>query len=379
MSPSTRRFVVAAATLSLVAVSVVGVLGCERADGGADAQQGPPPAVVETVVVEPEDVRDVLEFVGQLDSAYSVVLAPEVSGVVERIAFEEGTLVEKGEPLIYLRDAEQRARVREAEANLSLTRSQYQRAQELAEQRATSVAGLDRARAEFEIAAARLDLAKVELARTVVRAPFDGMVGARLVSPGERVSPGSDRSFGGGDGGGPGPSGLVRIDSLDEMELVFTLPETVMALAREGLDVELEVSPHPGEKFPGTVYFIDPRVDAISRRVLVKARVPNPEHKLRPGLFAELEVEISSREGALMVPEDAVVYGREGVYVWRIEDAQAVQVPVEIGVRQPGRVELRSGVRAGDRIVSAGTHKLRVGSPVRDLARHEDDGEIGES
>jgi membrane fusion protein (multidrug efflux system) len=362
------------------AVATLFALGCGLADQQTDQQHGPPPPVVETIVVQPEDVRDVLEFVGQLDSAYSVVLAPEISGVVESIAFEEGSLVEKGEPLIYLRDAEQRARVREAEANVSLTRSNYKRAKELAEQRATSVAGLDRARAEFEIAAARLDLAKVELSRTVVRAPFNGVVGARLVSPGERVSPGRDRDSGGeGGGGGSGPSGLVRIDSLDEMELVFTLPETVMALAREGMKVELEVSPHPGEKFPGTVYFVDPRVDAVSRRVLVKARVPNPEHKLKPGLFAELQVLISSRENAIMVPEDAIVYGREGVFVWRIENGQAVQVPVEIGIRQPGRVELRSGVEPGDRIVSAGTHKLRVGSPVRDLARQQDDEGIGES
>jgi membrane fusion protein (multidrug efflux system) len=192
-----------------------------------------------------------------------------------------------------------------------------------------------------------------------------------MVSPGERVSPGSDRESGGeGGGGGGGSSGLVRIDSLDEMELIFTLPETVMSLAHEGVKVDLHVSPFPDESFGGTVYFVDPRIDATSRRVLVKARVPNPEHKLRPGLFATLQVEISSRAGALMVPEDAIVYGRDGVFVWRIEDGLAVQVPVELGIRQPGRVELRKGVKPGDRIVSAGTLKLRPGSPVRDLAQH---------
>jgi membrane fusion protein (multidrug efflux system) len=354
-------------------------LACGIEDVESANTHGPPPAVVETVLIEAEDVEDVLEFVGQLDSAHSVILKPEISGIVESVSFKEGTAVKKGDPLVRLKDAEQRARVREAEATRRLTKNQYDRARLLAERSAESTAGLERALAEYEIAGARLELAKIQLNRTVVRAPFDGVVGSRLVSPGERVSPGSDRDFGSdGGGGGGGPSGLVRIDSLDEMELIFTLPETVMAIARTGVKVQLRVSPFPGESFGGEIYFVDPRIDATSRRVLVKARVPNPEHKLRPGLFATLKVEISSRLGALMVPEDAVVYGRDGVFVWRIVDGEAVQVPVELGIRQPGRVELRSGVKAGERVVSAGTHKLRPGSAVRDLARHSDPGETDE-
>jgi membrane fusion protein (multidrug efflux system) len=147
-----------------------------------------------------------------------------------------------------------------------------------------------------------------------------------------------------------------------------------MELARIGVQVEVRVAPYPDESFRGIIYFVDPRIDTTSRRVLVKARIPNPEHKLRPGLFAELVVEIASRPGALMVPEEAVMYGRDGTYVWRLEDEQAVRVPVELGIRQPGRVELTSGVRAGDRIVTAGTHKVRPGSIVRDATRDDDTG-----
>jgi membrane fusion protein (multidrug efflux system) len=367
---------VRASSLRIVLVATL-ALACGYEDLAVVGANGPPPAVVETVLVEPEDVRDLLEFVGQLDSANSVILKPEISGVVDSISFEDGTPVKKGAPLIHLRDAEQRARVREAEATVRLTRNQYDRARSLAERSAESTAGLERALAEYEIAGARLELAKIQLDRTVVRAPFDGVVGSRMVSPGERVNPGFDR--GPGSEGGGRASGLVRIDSLDEMELIFTLPETVMGLARKGVKVEMRVSPFPGESFEAMVYFVDPRVDTISRRVLVKARVPNPEHKLRPGLFATLTVEVSSRIGALMVPEDAIVYGRDGVSVWRIVNEQAVKVPVELGIRQAGRVELRAGVNAGDRVVSAGTHKLRPGSAVRDVARLEDGAEADDS
>jgi membrane fusion protein (multidrug efflux system) len=346
--------------------------GCQDSADTDGDRSGPPPAFVETVMLEPEDVEDILEFVGQLDSAHSVVLKPEISGVVAAILFEEGKAVEKAAPLVQLRDSEQRARLREAEATVSLTRSRYQRARNLVEQNAESEAGLEAAKAEYEIARAHLDLAKIQLDRTLVRAPFDGVVGARMVSPGERVNPGFDRGGPGGGGGRRGgggeASGLVRIDSLDEMELIFTLPEPVMALAREGVRVSVRVAPFPGESFGGVIYFVDPRVDATSRRVLVKARVPNPEHKLRPGLFAKLTLEISSRKDALMVPEDAVVYGRDGTFVWRIVDGLAVSAPVELGIRQPGRVELRSGVHPGERVVSAGTHKLRSGSRVNDVS-----------
>jgi membrane fusion protein (multidrug efflux system) len=343
------------------------VIGCESQDSAEGGPPGPPAPVVTTVVVSPEDVHDTVELVGQLDSVYSVILKPEISGVVASIVFEEGAAVKEGDALVHLRDREQRARLREARANVALALTSYDRARSLEARNVQSTAALESAEAELEIAKARLDLASLQLDRTVVRAPFDGVAGPRMVSPGERVNPGGERGPGGGGGDA---SGLVRIDSLDEMELVFAIPETVMALVRTEMKVELRVAPFPGETFAGHIYFVDPRVNATSRHVLAKARIPNAEHKLRPGLFAKLDVEVAKREAALMVPEEAVVYGRDGTFVWRVVDDRAEQVPVELGIRQPGRVELRSGVQAGDRVVSAGTHKVRPGGVVRDVASH---------
>lgn len=353
-----------AAISTLMIVTALSGLACGRPDSTASGAQGPPPPVVETLIIAPEDVIEMVDFVGQLDSAHSVVLKPEIAGVVSSITFEEGQPVLRGAALLHLRNDEQRARVREAQATVKLARNSYQRMRSLSQRSAASDADLERALAQYEIASARLDLAKIQLDRTVVRAPFDGVTGPRLVSPGERVHPGGE----GGPGGGGEPSGLVRIDSLDEMELVFSLPETVMSLARIGVRVEVHVAPFPDETFHGIIYFVDPRIDTTSRRVLVKARMPNPEHKLRPGLFAKLSVKIQSRNGAMMVPETAVLYGRDGTYVWRVVDQLAVRVPVELGIRQAGRVELRAGVSVGDRIVSAGTHKVKPGSVVSEVA-----------
>ena len=354
---------------AIVAMAAMLAIGCGSQDSSEGGPPGPPAPVVTTVLVSPEEVHDMVELVGQLDSVNSVILKPEISGVVASIAFEEGAAVKEGDALVHLRDREQRARLREARANVALALTSYERAQSLEARNVQSTAALESAEAELEIAKARLDLASLQLDRTVVRAPFDGVTGPRMVSPGERVNPGGDR----GPGGSGDASGLVRIDSLDEMELVFAVPETVMALVRTDMKVALRVAPFPGEIFEGHIYFVDPRVNATSRRVLAKARIPNPEHKLRPGLFAKLDVEVAKREAALMVPEDAVVYGRDGTFVWRVVDNRAEQVPVELGIRLPGRVELRSGVQAGDRVVSAGTHKVRPGSVVRDVASHQAD------
>jgi membrane fusion protein (multidrug efflux system) len=136
-----------------------------------------------------------------------------------------------------------------------------------------------------------------------------------------------------------------------------------------GRKVELTTAPYPGEKFTGEVFFVAPTLDPATRRLLLKAWVPNLDRRLRPGLFADLKLTLGERPDALLVPEEAVVYDRQGTYVWRLgEGGLAERTPVAVGAHRDGRVELKSGVRAGDVIVSAGTHKVTQGAPVRAVA-----------
>ena len=122
----------------------------------------------------------------------------------------------------------------------------------------------------------------------------------------------------------------------------------------------------PGEGFPGEVYFISPTVDPATRRLLLKAWVPNAEHKLKPGMFANVDVEIAYRQEALLVPESALVYDRHGVYLWRLAEEEAAEkIPVEIGVRQQGEVEIIAGISPGDSVVVTGTNKVKAGSRIR--------------
>ena len=252
--------------------------------------------------------------------------------------------------LVRLRNAEQQARLAEAQANLALARQESARADKLRNRDAVSVAARDRAKAELAVARARVDLARIELERTEIRAPFDGVVGVALVDPGDRVD--DDTS-------------LIQIDAIERLQVTFALTEHAIALTLPGSRVFIKVAPYPGELFPGEVFYVSPTIEAATRRVYMKAWVENSDRRLRAGLFANVDLEIARRENAILVPESAVVFDRQGTYVWRVdEEGVPTRTPIDLGLRQEGRVEVTTGLRAGDQIVVAGTHKVMDGQRV---------------
>jgi membrane fusion protein (multidrug efflux system) len=240
--------------------------------------------------------------------------------------------------------------VREAEAMLGLARHVHRRTRELASREAVSQAQQDRVAAELAVAEAKLDVARVALERTRVRAPFDGVVGSRLVAPGDRVT---------------SKDAIVQIDAVDRLQVSFGISEFGILFAREGAPVEIRVAPYPDAVFPGQVFYVSPALDPATRRVVVKAWVGNADRRLRPGLFANVDLEIARRDGALVVPESAVVFDREGTYVWKVDAEQVAQrVPVQVGLRKGGRVEVKLGLQPGDAVVTTGTHKVVAGKKV---------------
>lgn len=352
MAPSRRRrnpLLVGgcAGLLSLTLLAGCGGGGAD--DAGPDG--GPEATTVDIVRIEPELLRNVAEIPGQLTAEMTVVIVPETEGVVETIEVPEGDRVEAGQVLVRLRDDEQRARLREAEAERNLAAAVYKRTRSLATRNVSSAAQLERAEAELQVARSRVEAAKVELERTTIRAPFDGEIGDYQIALGDRVTPDDE---------------LVRIDALDRLQLRFTLPEIAVGRVQPGIPVTIEVAPYPERRFHGEVYFVSPTLDAEARRILIKAWMPNPDHLLRPGLFAEIEAEIDRREDALLVPESALLYGLDGTFVWRVDaEDRAERVPVQVGLRDAGRVEVVGGLVAGDRVVATGIHKVSSGSRLR--------------
>ena len=319
---------------------------------GADAAGAPhgPPVTVEAMRVEAASLRDVATFGGQLSAENSVKVKAETSGIVEEILFAEGQQVARGDVLVQLRDDEQAARLREAEATLALARHVDTRTRELERREAVSEAQRDRVAADLAVAEARVEVARVALDRTRVRAPFDGVVGMRLVAPGDRIT---------------AKDALVQIDAVDRLQVTFAIAEVGILFAHVGAPVGVKVGPYGDEIFPGEVFFVSPSIEPSTRRVIVKAWVPNAQRRLRPGLFANIDLEVGLRERAIVVPESAVIFDREGTYVWKLDaENVATKVPVQLGLRRDGRVEVTLGLAPGDAIVTTGTHKVMAGKKV---------------
>ncbi len=309
-----------------------------------------PPTVVEILRVEPRAIQLTADIPGQLAAEKSVEVKSEIDGVVASIEFQEGQTAREGDVLFRLRDHEQRAVLREAQAALALARAVHNRTRVLTERDISSAAQLDSARAELDVAKARVARARVELDRTTIRAPFDGAVGVRLVDEGDRVS---------------AEIPLVRIDAVDRLQLLFSVVETYSARVRPGIPVKIRVAPYPDETFPGEIFFVSPTLDPALRRLPCKAWIPNPDGRLRPGLFAKIVAELAERQEAIMIPESALLYGLEGPFVWTVDDDNRPHTTlVELGERQDGEVEIVTGLRPGDRVVSSGVHKVMEGAPL---------------
>jgi membrane fusion protein (multidrug efflux system) len=276
---------------------------------------------------------------------------PEIEGILDAIHFAEGDHVAKGTPLFTLRDEQQRAELAQAEASLKLAEATYRRTATLKSQDVSSEAQLERAQAELAVAKARVEVSRVGLERMTVRAPFDGLMGALWVSPGDRVTR---------------DTVLTQADAITRLQLLFYLPEQAVSVVRPGIPVNIKVAPYPDDRFAGEVYFVSPTLEAEGRRILVKAWIPNPDRRLRPGLFAEIEAEIARKDDALLVPDSALVYDLEGTFLWKIDaESRAHRVPIEVGLRQEGRVEVAKGLAPGDVVVAAGIHKVKDGQKVR--------------
>ncbi|MBF0304535.1 MAG: efflux RND transporter periplasmic adaptor subunit [Alphaproteobacteria bacterium] len=309
----------------------------------------PPPVAVEVAAVKTAPLARRLQAVGTLRSNESVVLRPEVAGRVARIEFDEGQAVRQGQLLVSLDDTVAAAEVKEAEAQLALSETNANRAEKLFRQNAGTERSRDEAAAQVRVDRARLEVARAQLAKTRIMAPFDGIVGLRKVSVGAYVLPGAD---------------IANLESIQTLKVDFRVPEVFLAAVRPGQTLQVAADAFPKQAFEGRVYAIDPLIDEAGRSILLRARVDNAAGALRPGLFVRVALVVDEVLDALVVPEEALVpRGRETV-VFRVVDGKAQPAPVETGRRRDGVVEIVKGVAAGDKVVTAGHMKLRPGAPV---------------
>ena len=322
---------------------------------GGDAPAAQPPAAggfavpVEAVTVAIERVDLTIPAVGSLRSNESVVLSPEIAGRVVEILGEEGQAVTAGTPIARLDQSVYKAEIAEIEANLALSRANFKRADELLKKSAGTARARDEAEAEMRVNEAKLASSNARLEKTVIAAPFDGVLGLRSVSVGQYLAEGDP---------------IFKLEAIDPLKVDFRVPEVYFGNVRIGQTIKVTVDALPGDPIAGNVYAIDPLIDEQGRAIVVRAAIANKDRRLRPGLFARVALVYNTIESALLVPEQAIVPMGEDKFVFKVVDGKAVQTKVTIGERLLGRAEIRSGLAAGDTVVTAGQLKIRDGAEV---------------
>jgi len=311
---------------------------------------------VETAPVTVGPIERRLTAVGSLRSFESVVIRPEIAGRIAEFRFEEGERVEQGQPLVVLDDSVWRAVVEQVQAALELSQANYDRAVDLLERKVGTSKARDEAFSQMRVDQAELELAKARLDKSAITAPFDGVVGLRKVSVGDFVNMGDD---------------IVNLEQIDPLKADFRVAESYLGAVRPGQRIELGVDAFPGQAFTGEVYAIDPLIDEAGRSILLRAKLPNPDHVLRPGLFARVTLVLNEREGAIQVPEQALVPQGQDQFVFKVEDGKAAFTKVTTGIRREGMVEIIEGLAPEDEVVTAGQLKIRDGAEVQPVPQAE--------
>jgi membrane fusion protein (multidrug efflux system) len=305
---------------------------------------------VEVAVARTDTVVDAILATGQVEAMQAIELRPDVEGRIAEILVREGAYVQRGTPLFKVDDAELKAQVARAEADRDLATQSLTRTRDLLAQRASSQSELERAEATARSNEAQLELLKVRLARTTVRAPFTGVVGQRSVSLGDYVTT---------------DTRLLSLQTVTPQRASFQVPERYADQLKVGQRVTFRVAALRGREFVGRVDFVDPVVQLPGRTITVKASTPNPKRELQSGMFIEARLATAVRPDAVIIPEDAIIALQGSTFVWVIANGKATRRQADIGVRTPGFVEARSGVEPGDQVVVGGQERLGEGAPVR--------------
>lgn len=349
--------------LLLVAIFAAGLvvwtLNNIRKGKAIGAKFAPPPAAVTTVVAKAQTWQPVLSAVGSLKAVNGVLLSTDLAGIVAEIAFESGSPVKKGDVLVKLDTKQEDAQLRSAIAKLTLAKTDLERKRDLMAKKAIAESDFDSAQSQLSQMEASVEEMKALVARKLIAAPFDGIVGIRQASLGQYLQPGAP---------------IVPVESLDPIYVEFALPQQHFDDIAVGKTLRVGATGITGKNFEGQITAIDSRIDEKTRNVTVQGTIRNPDHALRPGMFVSVEVLLPETEGVLAIPSSAISYAPFGNSVYVVRDTQAAdgkpgkfveQQFVKLGPRRGDQVSILSGIKDGDEIVSSAVFKLRPSAPVQ--------------
>jgi membrane fusion protein (multidrug efflux system) len=322
-------------------------------------QHSMPASAVSTYEARMENWKPVIESIATLAPVQGVTVSADADGPITKIHVESGAMVHAGDPLMEIDSSVERAQLKATEAQLVLARLNSKRAGDLMEKNTISQAELDQATAQLNQAESAVAALKATIDKKFVRAPFDGRVGIRLVNLGQFVSRGQ---------------ALAPLQKLDSLYVNFKIPQRLLSQLSIGQKVSVMVDAFAGTRFDATITAIDTEVDSASRNFSVQATLDNAEQKLRPGMFAQVQVELPSDAERVILPATAISYAPYGDSVFIVEKVKGPDGKEFLGVRQQfvkvgstrgDLVAIEGGVKPGEQVVVAGAFKLRNGMPVQ--------------
>jgi membrane fusion protein (multidrug efflux system) len=349
------RFVIVTVFLGVVLGGIFGYKFWQTGQMQAQMSQPQPPAEISVVQSQTEQWTPAVKAVGSIVAVNGIDVANEVPGVIQQINFESGDLVSKGDVLIRLDAAIEEAALRTRGAEAQLARQEFQRIADLLPKRAVSQSQYDQAKANYDAANARVNEAEAQLSKKVIRAPFDGTLGIRLVDQGQYIGTGTP---------------IVEINMLDPIYADYTLSEKNLPDVAVGYAVAATVAAAPNTEFKGTVSAINTSVNADTRTVRIRATLANRDQRLRPGMFATVSTRQPDDITVVTVPRTAISYNTYGDFAFVVEDNNQGQKvvtrrSVRSGEARDDRVAVLEGLEAGETVVSKGLLRLRSGQPVK--------------
>ncbi|WP_242393680.1 efflux RND transporter periplasmic adaptor subunit [Anaeromyxobacter oryzisoli] len=354
-----RQGLVVAVALAVVVAVLAGVKAAQIVRMvRANESFVPPPEVVTSARVVATRWTSTRAAIGSLVAVRGVTLGAELPGLVREIAFESGTTVRRGAVLARLDTSAEEAQLAAAQADAALARLNLERTRRLRREEAIAQADLDAAEARAKQANATVANLRATIAKKTVRAPFDGRISIRQIELGQILSPGSP---------------IASLQTVSPIHADFWLPQQALAELAVGQRARMRVDTFRGAAWDGAITTVNPEVDPATRNVRVRATFPNPDGRLRPGMFANVEVLSSETRPVLTIPATAVVFAPYGDSVFALEEKTdggrsvtvAHQKFVRTGERRGDLVAVEAGLRAGETVVSTGAFKLRNGATVR--------------
>jgi membrane fusion protein, multidrug efflux system len=354
-----RWFVIVGTVLAVVVGGLVG-FNYLRSQGIKQyfASNKPPPASVTVAEAKTEVIPNLLSAVGDLAAVHQVNVTSDVSGRVTDIMFTGGSSVKAGNPLVQLFDSPEQADLANFKAQATVAQLSLDRAKQLASRQFGPQATVDQAQAAYDQANAGIARTQAIISQKLVRAPFDGELGVRHVEVGQYLTAGTQ---------------IVTLTDLSQLYANFTVTEKDSGQLKVGQTVRVAVDAYPGRTFEGKINAIEPQIATETRNIRVQATLDNPDHILKPGMFATTTVVLPEKPPVVTVPETAVDYTLYGDSVFLITEKKedngntslsAVRTFVRTGNRVEGRTEITSGLKPGDRVVAVGQLKLQSGAAV---------------